>query len=80
MTTLEKKNHVIHELILDLSFGNIDLPKKLQTCIHNIQHADGNKRELLIQQAIGYTVAMKDYNLLDFRVCNAIIDRLHNAK
>ena len=80
MTTLEKKNHVIHELILDLSFGSVDLPDKLQECINNIQRSTGSKRELLIQQAIGYTVAMKDFNLLDFRICNSIINRLHDAR
>ena len=80
MSELEKKNHVIHELIFDLSFGAVDLPDKLQECINNIQRATGSKRELLIQQAIGYTVAMKDFNLLDFRICNAIINRLHDAR
>ena len=63
MSELEKKNHVIHELIFDLSFGAVNLPDKLQECINNIQRTTGSKRELLIQQAIGYTVAMKDFNM-----------------
>lgn len=80
MTMLENKNHIIHQLISDLAFNNINLPEKLQSCIEKIQFATGEKRALLIQQAIGYVVAMKDFNLLDFRICDAIIDRLHEAR
>lgn len=80
MTTLEKKNHVIHELILDLAFSGVDLPEKLQSCIENIQYSKDEKRSLLIQQAIGYTVAMKDFKLLNGIICDGIITRLHDAR
>lgn len=74
------KNHVIHELILDLAFAGINLPEKLQACIENIQFSTGQKRLLLIQQAIGYVVAMKDFSLLNYKICDAIIERLHDAR
>lgn len=80
MTTLEIKNHAIHELILDLAFNNIDLPIKLEECFYNIQHATGEKRALLIQQAIGYIVAMKDFKILNGIICDGIITRLHDAR
>ena len=80
MTTIEKKNHIIHELIIDLAFGNINLPEKLQTCIEKVQFSEGEKRQLLIQQAIGYIVAMKDFNLLNAIICDAIIEKLHEAR
>lgn len=75
-----KQNYVIHELILDLAFRNVTLPSKLQACIENIQFSTGEKRLLLIQQAIGYIVAMKDFNLLNPIICDWIIDRLHDAR
>ena len=80
MTILENKNHIIHELIIDLAFGNINLPEKLQTCIEKIQFSTGEKKALLTQQAIGYVVAMKDFNLLNHVVCDVIIEKLHNAR
>lgn len=80
MTTIEMKNNIIHQLIIDLAFNNITLPEKLQSCIQKVQFSTGETRSLLIQQAIGYIVAMKDFNLLNTIVCDAIIDRLHTAR
>ena len=80
MTTIEMKNNIIHQLILDLAFNNINLPEKLQSCIQKVQFSTGETRSLLIQQAIGYIVAMKDFNLLNTIICDAIIEKLHMAR
>ena len=80
MTLLQIKDHAIHELLLDIYFSNVNIPEKLETCLQNIQNTTGKKRDLLIQQAIGYTVALKDFNLLNFRICDKIINTLHDAR
>lgn len=80
MTNLEVKNNIIHQLILDLAFNDINLPDRLQDCIQNVQFYTGETRSLLIQQAIGYIVAMKDFKLLDSNICDMIIKRLHLAR
>lgn len=43
MTTIEMKNNIIHQLILDLAFNNIDLPEKLRSCIEKVQFAEGER-------------------------------------
>lgn len=77
---IDHKNHIIHELLFDINFSGLNIPDKLYFSIENIQRSNGTKRELLIQQSIGYIVAMKDFNLINSIIADNMIDKLHDAK
>ena len=76
-----RKMHNLHTLLIEIYFSNNQIPEKLTKCLENIQTAENdNKRSLLTQQAIGYVVACKDFNLIENDLCDYIINVLHDVR
>lgn len=64
------------------SINNFNISNRLIDCLKslNLESMDQSRNILIIQQSIGYILALQDNNIINVDISNLLIDLLHTLR